>query len=326
MPKKPKSTQKAIIITGVIAIALVGTVAYLRKVEGGLRNVFSLSYWQDHFSGLEMYRPSVAYFTRGNDEHRDVCFTFDDGPHLKGAPLILDALKKEKIHGTFFVVGIRVREHPELVKRMIDEGNEVGNHTQDHYRLDTLKIQNVKSEVRNCEINVERACGRRTSLLRPPGMRATHDDMLLFKSMGYTTVGWNVGAHDFIPATTGKVTQEMLDDMNTTPAQVAQRVLENVKPGVIILLHDNPVTAAALPTIVEALRKQGYGFKTVSEMLAELPNPVHIVANPVATDQYAFAKFPPLPVKKPKTLATSPPHKPGAAPAPAIAPSTRAKT
>jgi len=306
MTKSLKSKQKLFLFTGVLAIVVVGTLAYLRKVEGGLRNVFSIAYWEDHFSGLEMYRPSVAYFTRGNDEHRDVCFTFDDGPHFKGAPLILDALKKEGIHGTFFVVGIRVREHPELVKRMIDEGNEVGNHTQDHYRLDTLKINNVKSEVRNCEINIERASGRRTALLRPPGMRATHEEMLMFKSMGYTTVGWNVGAHDFVPASTEKMTSETLEDINTTPNQVAERVMANVKPGVIILLHDNPVTAAALPTIIRQLRKDGYSFKTVTQMLAELPKPIHIVANPVATDQYAFAKFPPLPVKKKKPVAIKP--------------------
>jgi len=247
-----------------------------------------------------MYRPSVAYFTRGNAEHRDVCLTFDDGPHVKGAPLIMDILKKEGIHGTFFVVGIRVREHPELVKRMIDEGHEVGNHTQDHIRLDTLPLQNVKAEIRNCEINVERAAGRRTALFRAPGTRVTHDIMLMVKSMGYTTVGWNVGAHDFIPPTTRQLTPEMIAEMNTTPKQVADRVIENTKPGVIILLHDSPVTAAALPTIIQKLRAEGYAFKTVTQMLAELPKPVTIVANPIATDRYAFQKFPPLPPKKPK--------------------------
>ena len=321
MSQPNKSKRSRFIWLGAIVFALIGTLLYLRKAEGGLSNVFSLTYWQEHWNGLEMYRPSVAYFTRGNNEHKDVCFTFDDGPHIKGAPLILDVLKKEGIHGCFFVVGIRVREHPELVKRMIDEGNEVGNHTQDHYRLDTLHLKNVKSEIRNCEINVERACGRRTSLMRPPGMRINHDVMTAIKGMGYTTVGWNVGAHDFIPATTAKMTPEMIEDMNTTPNQVAERVLANTKPGVIILLHDNPVTAAALPTIIHELRKQGYSFKTVAEMLAELPKPVHVVANPIATDKFAFQKFPPLPPKvvKPKPTNTPVAGTPASAP-PASAP------
>jgi len=294
MSQPRKSKRKLLIGIGVTGVVLLGTLAYSRKAEGGLSNVFSWTYWQNHFNGLEMYRPSVAYFTRGNSEHKDVCLTFDDGPHIKGAPLILDALKKEGIHGTFFVVGIRVKEHPELVKRMIDEGNEVGNHTQDHIRLDTLPIKNVKAEIRNCEINVERASGRRTMLFRPPGMRVTHEIMLMAKSMGLTTVGWNVGAHDFIPATIAKMTPEMVADMNTTPNEVAERVIANVKPGVIILLHDNPVTAAALPTIIKQLRASGYSFRTVSEMLKELPKPVTVVANPIATDKYANQPMPPV--------------------------------
>jgi peptidoglycan/xylan/chitin deacetylase (PgdA/CDA1 family) len=205
----------------------------------------------------------------------------------------MDELKKEGIHGTFFVVGMRVKEHPELVKRMIDEGNEVGNHTEDHIRLDTLPLKNVRAEIRNCEINVERAAGRRTHLFRAPGTRVTHDIMLMLKSMGYTTVGWNVGARDFIPPTTAHMSAEMIEDMNTTPNQVADRVISNTKPGVIILLHDNPVTAAALPQIIKKLKADGYAFRTVTEMLAELPKPVRVVANPVATDKFAFQKWPP---------------------------------
>jgi peptidoglycan/xylan/chitin deacetylase (PgdA/CDA1 family) len=177
-------------------------------------------------------------------------------------------------------------------------------------------MKNVVAEIRNCEINVERASGRRTTLFRPPGMRVTHDIMLKIKQMGYTTVGWNVGAHDFIPATTGKLTQEMIQDMNTTPADVAKRVLENTKPGVIILLHDSPVTAAALPAIIRKLRKDGYNFKTVSEMLAELPKPVSVVANPIATDKYANQKMPAVVDSKGKPSLVDKPSPVSAAEAP----------
>lgn len=328
MSKKPKSKRKTLIVTGLIAVLLVGWLAYLRKVEGGLSNVFSWDFWANHWNGLEYYRPSVARFTRGNEEHRDVCLTFDDGPHVKGAPRIMDVLKKERIHGTFFVVGLRVKEHPELVKRMIDEGNEVGNHTEDHIRLDTLPIKNARAEIRNCEINVERACGRYTRLFRPPGMRLNHELGVALKKMGYTTVDYNVGARDFIATPRDKLTPELLEDMNTTPSQVAERVLDNVKPGVIILLHDNPVTAAALPTIVDNLKRQGYGFLTVTEMMAELKKPVHVVANPVATDKYAFQKMPPVVPPEPKPGAiVAPALKTGARVLPLVktAPSTGAK-
>src|SRR5471030_3167020 len=123
---KSSRLKRSLVISCACLIVLVGLLFYLRKVEDGFRNVFSLTYWRNHWNGLEMYRPSVQYFTRGNADHKDVCLTFDDGPHVKGAPIIMDELKKEGIHGTFFVVGIRVKEHPEIVKRMIEEGHEVG--------------------------------------------------------------------------------------------------------------------------------------------------------------------------------------------------------
>src|ERR1035437_9602027 len=100
-PKKSKRILR-MSLAG-ICILLVGAILWLRQAEGGLKNVFSLTYWQNHFGGFEMYRPSVGYFTRGNADHKDICFTFDDGPHVKGAPLIMDVLKREGIHATFFV-------------------------------------------------------------------------------------------------------------------------------------------------------------------------------------------------------------------------------
>ena len=261
-----KKTKRIIAITlVVVGLAVLGSIRWMRR-EG--------------YFGVETYKPDVQYFIRGSRDNKDVCFTFDDGPHVAGAPLILDELKKEGIHATFFVVGARVKLHPELVKRMIDEGNEVGNHTQDHLRLDKLPIEKVRAEIENCAINIERACGRRPALLRPPGMQFNHEVLVLATKMGYTTVGWNVGAGDFTPTTTKKMTQAMINESNATPDQVADRVLTHIKPGEIILLHDNPVTAKALPRIFETLKKMGYQIKTVTQMLAELNPPVIIDPDP----------------------------------------------
>jgi len=299
MSNKKMSKRNRAILGVCLVLALGGGVLWLRKEANGLRNAFSYAYWLDRFTGLETYKPEVAYFMRGSRDNKDVCFTFDDGPHEAGAPLILDELKKAGVHGTFFVVGIRVKEHPELVRRMIAEGNEVGNHTQDHLRLDGLPLKNVRAEIENCAINIERACGRKPTLLRPPGMRFKHETLKLAKDMGYTIIGWNVGAQDFIPKASEHPTQEMLDEIRTTPDQIAERVIKGVKPGVIILLHDNPVTAHALPQIFAWLKKEGYKIKTVKEMLGELTPPVIVDPNPVYV----------------------PPVKKGAAPAPASAPS-----
>jgi peptidoglycan/xylan/chitin deacetylase (PgdA/CDA1 family) len=104
-------------------------------------------------------------------------------------------------------------------------------------------------------------------------MRYNEEVLKIAKQMGYTTVGWNVGAKDFL----GKADAEMIED----------RVLEHVKNGSIILLHDCPDTAAALPGLLAKLRSEGYTFRTVTEMLARLPKPVS-----VPTNAYAVAARP----------------------------------
>jgi hypothetical protein len=103
------------------------------------------------------------------------------------------------------------------------------------------------------------------------------------------------------------MTPEMIAETNTTPDEVAKRVIDNTKPGVIILLHDSPVTAAALPTIIHKLRADGYRFRTVTEMMQELPKPVTVVANPIATDRYANQKMPVVIDPKSKAIVTSNP-------------------
>ncbi|HWD37585.1 MAG TPA: polysaccharide deacetylase family protein [Fimbriimonas sp.] len=232
-------------------------------------------------AGRDLYNAGEHYFKRGNRANQDLLLTFDDGPHEKSAPEILDILKAEHVPATFFVVGKRVKLHPELVKRMIAEGHEVGNHTQDHLRLDLLTSKQIENEIQDCEINVERACGRRTTLLRPPGMRLTPKVNAEVSSLGYTIVGWNLGAKDFIP-------DQQITDMSaeesrtfkTTPDEIVDRVLKQAKNGVIILLHDNPVTAEALPTIIEKLKAEGYRFVSTAQMMDELPHPILVVSNP----------------------------------------------
>src|SRR5882672_4767726 len=105
------------IIWAVGGVALIVGLNYGRHEANGFRNLFSYNYWYMRTTGIETYKASSRYFMRGSRDHKDVCFTFDDGPHVKGAPLILDALKSEGVKATFFVVGSVVKLHPDLVKR-----------------------------------------------------------------------------------------------------------------------------------------------------------------------------------------------------------------
>jgi len=276
--------KRGVILAGIGVVLVVGAyfgLKQLRYAADGLRNGLSPQYWIDRWNGKDLYNIQTRYLKRGNRAHHSVMLTFDDGPHPGSVEQIMATLKAQNIPATFFVVGKRVKQHPEIVKQMIDEGFEVGNHTQDHLRLDKLRPDQIYNEIHNCEINVQRATGRGMRLLRPPGMRDSDEVIRQSLKEGYTIVGWNVGAKDFIPdqQITGMSSEESAK-MNTTSKDVTERVLKQVKDGVIILLHDNPVTAEALPDIISGLRSQGYTFANTTQFLAQLPHPVQMEANP----------------------------------------------
>jgi peptidoglycan-N-acetylglucosamine deacetylase len=194
----------------------------------------------------------------GEADAPTVCLTFDDGPHPRTCTAILDVLRREHVPATFFVVGTRSREHPELLRQMLREGHEIGNHTWDHRRLTTLEPERVRWELRGLHDLIVRCTGIWPTLCRPPG--GTYDARVLeiCRDEGYRICLWSVNAGDWI---SGK-----------TADQIAERVIDRVRPGAIVLLHDEkPATPEALPWIIHALRERGYQFLTVSEMLPAIP-------------------------------------------------------
>jgi peptidoglycan/xylan/chitin deacetylase (PgdA/CDA1 family) len=265
--------RKAIWLT-VGGVALVGAVIGLNSVRvsvGGWHNMVSYSYWVAHLNGTDLYAPSVKVLKRGNPNLKEIAITIDDGPHPASCATILDVLKREGVHATFFPVGKRVKERPDLVKRMVEEGNEVGNHTQDHLRLTTLRPDQVRKQLSFCELNFYRATGRRMYIMRPPGMNQNTEVLDIIKSMGYTTIGWTSAAKDFISGVEHQT--------EVPPDVVAKRVLVDAGNGGIILVHDAPDTAEALPIIIDKLKSEGFKFVTIPEMLAHLPNPVVVQSN-----------------------------------------------
>ncbi|MER3496684.1 MAG: hypothetical protein C4320_07905, partial [Armatimonadota bacterium] len=227
-----------------------------------------------------LYEPERQVWKRGVPDRPEVCLTFDDGPHISCESL-LDTLKARGVKATFFVVGNMVEKHPDQVRRMIAEGHEVGNHTYDHKRLNTLKPDQVHVELAACADAVRRAAGVNMTFMRPPGMRLNDAVIAENRRFGYILMDWTIGAKDFIGNTpTHEIPPSLRDQPNATPELVRERVAKQLKNGAIILLHDNPVTAKALPGILDDLAAKGYSVKSATEMMAELPQRVNIVANP----------------------------------------------
>ncbi|AIE87242.1 polysaccharide deacetylase family protein [Fimbriimonas ginsengisoli] len=281
----------AVTVAGLIGLTILAH--FVRDEAGGIRNALSPSFWHERSIGYDEYEPDLAWFRRGPREKKEVCLTLDDGPHGLCTQQELAILKKEGVRATFFVVGKRMVEHPALIKRMIAEGHEVGNHTQNHPRLSTIPLADVRRELEQCNDEFVQITGRRMALFRPPGMRDNKAILELARSMGYQTVDWNVGAHDFTPNKKDpKVTPEMLEASKATPDQIADRVVSNIKNGSLILLHDQLATAAALPKIIHVLRAKGYKFVTCSEALTHIDHPIMVVANPMVHDAHLAANIP----------------------------------
>ena len=236
-----------------------------------------------HWANEGLYDPTVGFLKRGPRDERTLVLTFDDGPHPESAAPLLDTLKALGVRATFFVVGERVKARPDLVRRMIAEGHEVGNHTATHTRLFDLPAERVGQELKGCEDDVRKATGRAMTLMRPPGMHYTPLVLQVAHAHGYIMVDVNNVAGDYAPNDgLSDLTPEEAAAYGSEPAQIVEKVERQLKPGTIILLHDNPVTLQAVPEIVARARAQGYRFVTTAELMASLPEPVRIVANPPA--------------------------------------------
>jgi peptidoglycan/xylan/chitin deacetylase (PgdA/CDA1 family) len=218
----------------------------------------------------DLFDEDLSFFNRGNPKVKEVALSIDDGPHILYAPKILEILRQNHAHATFFVVGKKVLEHPELAREMVADGNEIGNHSMTHPRLNTLPLDEVRDEITQCEAAVLKATGVTTRLLRPPGERYNDNDLLVAKKLHYITVAANIGANDYIlPGDRSWYRgnpgyQEHLDS-------ISKSVFKQLKNGGIIDIHDMPTTADALEIVIKGIRSRGYKIVTVSELLEHLP-------------------------------------------------------
>lgn len=185
-----------------------------------------------------------------------VALTFDDGPHEKFTEEILWILRENRIKATFFFIGRNVDENPEIANEVHDEGHIIGNHTYSHPYLGSLSEENIKKELLKANRSISRIIGFCPVLLRPPYGDCSLESVRIARELGFKTIMWSV---DY-PMT-----------RIFSPEKIADRILRQVRPGAIILLHDGggkrENVVEALPMIIENLKEQGYGFVTVPELL-----------------------------------------------------------
>ncbi|WP_327703816.1 polysaccharide deacetylase family protein [Streptomyces decoyicus] len=183
-----------------------------------------------------------------------VALTFDAGPS-ENTPRLLDILKKEKVHATFFMLGENhVDKRPAEVKRIDAEGHELANHTWSHQILTDIEPEEAKRELSRVQDAVRKITGKTPRLMRPPQGRTDEEVSKISKDLGLAQVLWSVTAKDY---------------QTNDSALITKRVLEQTERDGIILLHDiYKGTVPAVPGILKELKKRGYTVVTVSQLLS----------------------------------------------------------
>ncbi|NWO14100.1 polysaccharide deacetylase family protein [Virgibacillus sp.] len=194
--------------------------------------------------------PSVNQEKHPSSNQKRVALTFDDGPHPQNTPKVLDLLKQYNAKATFFMLGNKVTANATVVKRMKDEGHELGNHTWDHKDLTKLGVAGIRREIEQTNEAIRNAAGKNPTLFRPP-YGATNGN--IEKIVGLPSILWTVDTRDW----------ESLD-----PVAILNEVKSHTTDGSILLMHDiHTSTVNGLKSVLDYLVGEGYEFVTVSEII-----------------------------------------------------------
>lgn len=207
-----------------------------------------------------------------------IALTFDDGPDSEFTPTVLDVLRRHGAKATFMMMGWNCVHHPDLVKRVVADGHEIGNHTWSHLDLAMTDPATAQSELRRGREAIERVSGQDVAFFRPPRGELSGIAALYAAQAQQSVLMWTVdgGAH-----------------RERTTAQIHDHLVGAIKPGYIVDFHDGigrgtfhraaafardliaqrALEVAALSGILETLSARGVRFLTVSELLAEPRSP-----------------------------------------------------
>jgi len=204
-----------------------------------------------------LFHPRNQWLVANRSQVNDagsVALTFDDGPDPVDTPRLLDMLREKGVKATFFVVGKRAEQYPEIVRRARDEGHLIANHTWSHPNLFCfLTPRRLRAEIERGTESIHRSCGFRTRYFRSPvGLR--HPLLAPYlKQAQLEFISWRIRSFDTV---------------TTNSSVLARRILNKVTGGDIILLHDRLPSGTdamlkALPGIIDEIRSRGLGFVLV---------------------------------------------------------------
>lgn len=207
------------------------------------------------FLRFEYFYPAIY-----KNASQDVILTFDDGPDPVYTAQVLDILRKHEIKALFFVIGKKAMEHPELIRRMIDEGHEIGNHTQNHPIFFAMySRKKIAAEIDEAAKNLAELTQKEIRLFRPPIGYMNPSIASQLKKRKLNVLGWNVRSYDSFK----------------NEEQLLTRLIRLTKKGSIVLMHDNLAhTSAVLEAYIQRAQSNGIIFAK-QEQLKKFIHEIH---------------------------------------------------
>lgn len=184
---------------------------------------------------------------------KKIAISFDCAWGVDYTDTLLDVMQKENVKCTFFMVEFWARKYPDYVKKISDMGHEIGTHSSTHPYMSKLTKSQVINELTSSSLAITEITGKKVEVFRPPYGDYNNQLLDVADELGLYTIQWSV---------------DSLDWKNLSSAEITSRVLKRIKKGSIVLFHNNGLhTAEALPTIIKSLKKDGYQFVPIGELI-----------------------------------------------------------
>lgn len=198
--------------------------------------------------------PHRLFLVRGPKSRAAVSLTFDDGPHPEYTPRLLDQLAEHRIPATFFLVGSEAERHPNLVRRIVRDGHQLGNHTWHHYPPSKVSPQALADEVQRTQELLQSISGVAPSLFRPPLGKLTLGKLARIWRLGLGVVLWSFDPKDYQVESSA----ELISRLNR----------QTLRAGEVLLMHDNrPHAVGAISELAELALAQRLEFSTISQLV-----------------------------------------------------------
>lgn len=256
--------RKGLLCLLLLVLTLLAVLSFVRKEEALPSGSWGLSFQKEgqppvgNTDKERLMEYDAAYL--GNTQEKKIYLTFDAGYENGCTEQILDVLQKHDVPAAFFLVGNYLEQNPLLVKRMVDEGHTVGNHTYHHYDMSKIgDRESFQRELESLEQLYEEVTGEKMEkYYRPPQGIYSEENLRMAKELGYKTVFWSLAYVDW------------LNDDQPTSEEAFSKLIPRIHSGAVVLLHSTSKTnAAILDELLTRWEEMGYHFGTLDELFAQ---------------------------------------------------------